>query len=160
MPPKQARLLERREGRESGVQRNADHVTVAAGAIWREDGRLLVSRRPEGKRHAGFWELPGGKVEPGESVLEALEREAREELAVEVHADREFARVTHDYGDLVVTLVGVHARHLRGEPRAVEVADFRWVLPEELAELRFPAANAALLAGTSLRLPAGLFAAR
>lgn len=119
-------------------------VVVAAGLIWGADGRVLVSQRPEGSSHAGKWELPGGKLEPGETAGEALVRELREELDVEVQAGPEFGRVVHDYPELTVTLVGLHALHVRGKPRAVEVADFAWVEPNRLLSLTFPEANTRL----------------
>ncbi len=120
------------------------HILVAAGLIWREDGMVLISRRPEGGPHAGCWELPGGKVEPGETVAEALAREIMEELGVVVQPGKEFNRVTHEYPKLTVTLVGLHARYVGGEPRAIEVAEWKWVHPGELPEFNYPEANSKL----------------
>jgi mutator protein MutT len=122
------------------------HILVAAGLIWRKDGMLLISRRPDGGSHAGCWELPGGKVEPGETIAEALEREIMEELRVTVEAGPEFNRVTHDYPSLRVTLVGLHAKYLAGEPQALEVAEWKWVKPEDLRSFNYPAANERLFA--------------
>lgn len=122
------------------------HITVAAGLIWGTDGRLLVSQRPEGGSHAGKWELPGGKLEPGESPDDALIRELREELGIEVISGGEFGRVTHDYPQLTVTLIGLHALHTGGAPQTLQVADFRWTDPDELTSLTFPEANARLFA--------------
>ena len=62
-------------------------VIVAAAALVRDDGRLLLAQRPEGKTMAGLWEFPGGKVEAGESPQAALKRELREELSVDVAED-------------------------------------------------------------------------
>ncbi|MCB2211233.1 8-oxo-dGTP diphosphatase MutT [bacterium] len=120
------------------------HILVAAGLIWRDDGMILISQRPQGGSHAGCWELPGGKVESGETVAQALEREIREELGVEVAAGPEFNRVTHEYAELTVTLAGLHARYVNGEPQALEVADWRWVRADELMHYEFPAANTRL----------------
>lgn len=119
-------------------------VQVAAGLIWRADGHVLISRRPEGGRHAGDWELPGGKLETGESPPEALVREIREELAITVEAGPEFHRVAHDYGDLVVLLIGLHARYSAGSPRCLGVSEWRWISPADLPEYTFPAANTRL----------------
>ncbi len=121
-------------------------VTVAAGLIWRSDGLLLVSQRPEGGPHAGKWELPGGKLEPGEIPAQALVREVKEELGIRVEAGPEFGRVVHDYPSLRVALIGLHARFTTGKPVKLGVADFRWVRPEDLLELQFPEANARLFA--------------
>ena len=59
-------------------------VEVAAAVLERPDGSFLMARRPEGKAYAGWWEFPGGKLEAGESACQALERELREELGIEV----------------------------------------------------------------------------
>jgi len=59
-------------------------VDVAVGVLLRSDGRFLLTSRPEGKVYAGYWEFPGGKLEPGESVAAALARELHEELGIEV----------------------------------------------------------------------------
>src|SRR5882672_9870343 len=74
-------------------------VIVAAAALVRGDGRLLLAQRPEGKPMAGLWEFPGGKVEAGESPQSALARELREELSIEVaENDMEaFAFASHAY---------------------------------------------------------------
>ena len=60
-------------------------VDVAAAVIEREDGSFLLAQRPPGKAYAGYWEFPGGKVEAGESVAEALRRELHEELGIDVN---------------------------------------------------------------------------
>ncbi|GBE30164.1 MAG TPA: (deoxy)nucleoside triphosphate pyrophosphohydrolase [Bacteroidetes bacterium] len=120
------------------------HYLVAAGLIWRTDGQVLISRRLDSSAHAGCWELPGGKVEEGETVSQALVREIQEELAVVIEAGTEFNRVTHDYGSYTVTLVGLHARFIGGEPQALGVAEWRWIDPAEMLTFTFPPANTRL----------------
>lgn len=61
-------------------------VDVAVGVLLRPDGRFLLTSRPVGRVYAGYWEFPGGKLEPGESVEQALVRELREELGLEIGA--------------------------------------------------------------------------
>ena len=131
------------------------HLTVAAGLIWRADGLILISQRMPGSTHAGKWELPGGKLEPGETPFQCAVREIEEELAVKVEAGPEFARVTHDYGDKIITLIGIHVRYLEGDPQCLGVADFRWVTPEELQKLPFPEANARLFSSDWQHAPEG-----
>jgi 8-oxo-dGTP diphosphatase len=70
--------------REGGPDRPL--VQVAVGVLIRKDGQFLLTSRPQGKVYAGYWEFPGGKLEPGETVEQALRRELHEELGITVHA--------------------------------------------------------------------------
>jgi len=65
---------------------NRSIVEVVCGVLTQPDGRFLLAQRPEGRIWAGFWEFPGGKIEPGESPAEALSRELLEELGIEVRS--------------------------------------------------------------------------
>jgi 8-oxo-dGTP diphosphatase len=109
-------------------------LLVAAGAFVRE-GRLLLTRRPEGDALAGFWELPGGKVEPGETPEAALQREWREELGVEVAGFEPFAFASGSLNGRHVTLLVFIVRALAGEPSPVGVAELRWATPDEAGTL-------------------------
>jgi len=123
-------------------------VDVAIALVWR-DLRLLISRRRQGEHLAGFWEFPGGKIEGGETPAAAAEREVLEEVGVVVHAEHERALITHEYADRVVCLHPVDCRFQSGEAKAIEVAEVRWVRPSELSSLKFPPANATLIAELS-----------
>ncbi|RTZ80514.1 MAG: hypothetical protein DSZ01_02110, partial [Gammaproteobacteria bacterium] len=79
-------------------------IEVAAGVLQDAAGRVLLARRPEGVHQGGLWEFPGGKVEPGESVRQALERELEEELGIGIKACRPLIRVGHRYADRNVVL--------------------------------------------------------
>ena len=94
------------------------------------DGRLLLARRPSGKRHAGLWEFPGGKFLPGETPLEAARRELSEELAVEAISLGALLHAAPDPGSPFV--IEFHAVEIRGEPLALEHEALAWVLPDEL----------------------------
>jgi 8-oxo-dGTP diphosphatase len=107
-------------------------IRVVAAVIERE-GRLLLCRRPEGKRHAGLWELPGGKLLPGESVEEAARRELSEELAVEVLAVGECLLKVPDPGSAFV--VEFHPVKISGDPEALEHEALGWFRPDELEGL-------------------------
>lgn len=113
------------------------HFHVTAGLIWR-DGKLLITRRPEGSHLAGYWEFPGGKQEAGETLEECLQREIREELAVEVEVDHRLIQVDHDYGTKSISLHVFQCSHLRGEPRPIGCDDMRWVDPKDLDDFRLP----------------------
>jgi 8-oxo-dGTP diphosphatase len=80
------------------------HTEVAVGILIRADGALLLSTRPEGKAYAGYWEFPGGKIEAGESVTEALRRELIEELGVTIGQAHEWKTTEHDYPHALVRL--------------------------------------------------------
>lgn len=121
-------------------------VDVAAGILWRE-GRLLAAQRPHGKPLAGFWELPGGKLEAGESPAQALARELAEELGVTVREARFWRRTEHDYPErgIRVRLHFFHVPEFSGEPTAREGQALAWVTPEEAAALHFLPADADIL---------------
>ena len=109
---------------------DANAIRVVAAVVER-DGRLLLCRRPEGKRHAGLWEFPGGKLHPGEAVADAARRELAEELAVEVLAVGERLLALPDPGSAFV--VEFYPVKIAGQPEALEHAELGWFRPEELA---------------------------
>ncbi len=80
------------------------HIDVAVAVIKREDGKVLFAERPPGKACAGEWEFPGGKVETGESVRQALDREIREELAISITQARPWITLSHQYPHASVLL--------------------------------------------------------
>lgn len=102
---------------------------------------MLVSRRHDHAHLGGLWEFPGGKLEPGETEAEALVRELREELGIEVEVGAAWGELIHDYDDRRVALSFWFAEVRRGSPRPLEVAEVRWVPVEELHALDFPGAD-------------------
>jgi 8-oxo-dGTP diphosphatase len=114
-------------------------LIVAAAVVIRE-GRALLARRPEGVHLAGHWELPGGKVEPGENPRDALGRELREELGVGSRVGAPFAFGDHAYDDRHVILLA-YAVELEGEPRPLGCAELGWFGAGEIARLRTPPAD-------------------
>ena len=119
-------------------------VRVAAAVIQRPDGQVLLAQRPPGKPYAGYWEFPGGKLEPGEAPVHALVRELREELGVDADVGPLRFHTTHDYGDRAVSLYFYESR-LRGTPRPLLGQQMRWVPRAELATLGFPPADTELI---------------
>jgi A/G-specific adenine glycosylase len=103
-------------------------------AVIRRRGKVLVARRPEGKLLGGLWEFPGGKREHGESLPACLRRELREELGVSAHVGREMGVFHHTYTHYRVTVHAFECQLRRGEPRALESDEIRWVRPRELAD--------------------------
>ena len=117
-------------------------MAVVAGAIGDGNGRWLLQKRPAGKRHAGLWEFPGGKVEPGETPLHALVRELNEELTIRVTAIAQpaVARAAASPGEgeraIVIHLYTIDA--WEGTPRPEPGAELGWFSAEEIAHLRLP----------------------
>jgi mutator protein MutT len=107
-------------------------IRVVAAVVGRGE-RLLVCRRPPHKRHGGLWEFPGGKCEPGESDVDAVRRELREELGVEATAvgEEDFAIVDPGSPFLIAFVPATIA----GEPTCHEHTALAWGTPEELARL-------------------------
>ena len=110
----------------------ADRKLVVAGLIIGEDGRVLITQRRADQSLPLQWEFPGGKVEAGEAPVAALVRELREEIGVEVAVGRIWDVLFHAYPAFDLVMLVYACRIVEGEPRAVEVADLRWVAPGDL----------------------------
>ena len=125
-------------------------MAVVAGAIGDGTGRWLLQKRPAGKRHAGLWEFPGGKVEPGETPLHALVRELNEELTIRVTAIAQpaVARAAAAPGEgeraIVIHLYTIDAWD--GTPQPEPGAELGWFAAEEIARLRLPPLDSQLAA--------------
>lgn len=117
-------------------------VTIVGAAILR-GGRVLAAQRAEPAALAGGWEFPGGKVEAGESDENALLRECREELAVDIELDRRLGTDIAVNGSAVLRVWT--ARIVGGEPVAVEHAELRWLSRAELATVAWLPADLPLV---------------
>jgi len=119
------------------VEQQAGIGDVAVGMILRQDGCLLLANRPRGKPYEGWWELPGGKLEPGEDALQALSRELHEELGITVTQATPWVTHVHVYPHATVRLAFCRVTAWEGEPRGMENQALRWVdpaLPPEVIE--------------------------
>jgi len=117
---------------------------VVAALIW--DGpKFMICQRPAHKARGLLWEFVGGKVEPGETKPQALIRECREELAVELTVGDVFMDVFHEYPDLTVHLTLFHAAIAHGIPQKLEHNDIRWIPVSQIPEYDFCPADKEIL---------------
>ena len=122
-------------------------LLVAACALIDRDGRVLLTRRPEGKKMAGLWEFPGGKMKPGETPEAALIRELHEELGIDVAANclAPFAFASHAYEGFHLLMPLFLCRRWRGTAVAREGQTLAWVRPDKLADYPMPEADRPLV---------------
>jgi 8-oxo-dGTP diphosphatase len=117
-------------------------MKVAVALIFDAKQRVLITLRPSHASHGGLWEFPGGKVEAGEKATEALVREIREEVGLEILDYQFLTDLVHDYGSKTVQLFFYQVNVFRGEAQCCESqADLRWVPLNELEQYSFPEAN-------------------
>lgn len=130
-------------------------VHVAVGVIIR-DGRVLIARRPDQVHQGGLLEFPGGKVEAGETVQQALVREIAEETGLQLIANtlEPVINIHHDYGDKRVFLDVWSTTKAAGEAYGREGQSIEWLLPLDLRDADFPAANRPII--RALQLPSQL----
>lgn len=107
-------------------------IRVVAAALFDPIGRVLIAQRPAGKALAGRWEFPGGKIDHGESERDALARELREELGIDVKAAERMLELRHEYPERHVALCMWRVREYRGVPEPRDGQALKWVRPEEL----------------------------
>ena len=118
---------------------------VVAALIWDGD-RFMICQRPAHKARGLLWEFVGGKVEAGETGEQALIRECREEIDVELSVGDVFREVLHEYPDLTVHLTLYNASIAQGTPRKLEHNDIRWITPDEIPDYDFCPADVEILA--------------
>lgn len=123
-------------------------VLVVAVALIDPDGRILIAKRPEGKKLAGLWEFPGGKVDPGETPERALIRELQEELGVDTRASclAPIGFASHAYDDFHLLMPLYVCRVWQGTPTGKEGQELAWVRPARLGDYPMPPADIPLVA--------------
>lgn len=116
-------------------------VDVVGAVIANERGEILCAQRSARMSQPGLWEFPGGKIEPGESPPESLQREIREELGCEIEVGDLVADITHGYPAVTVRLITYHARLTGGSPTPAEHAQLLWLPVSELDRLDWAPAD-------------------
>jgi 8-oxo-dGTP diphosphatase len=126
---------------------------VVAGVLVDGAGRILIAQRPPGKHLAGQWEFPGGKLEPGESAVAALERELQEELGIAVDAAsfEALIRIPWRYNDREMLLEAIVVGAWTGEPQALDASAIEWADPHHIDAARLAPADRPIL--EAARLP-------
>ena len=119
-------------------------VEVVAALIWRE-GEFLICQRPANKARGLLWEFVGGKVEAGETCEQALIRECREELDIEIAPGELYWEGVHEYPDLIVRLYLFSATIAKGEPKRLEHNALQWISPSEISNYSFCPADEPVL---------------
>jgi A/G-specific adenine glycosylase len=129
----------------SAPRARAPHKQIGVAVIWNAQNQILIDRRRQEGLLGGLWEFPGGKLEPNETVEQCIQREIREEMAIEIEVGAHLITIDHAYTHFHVTLNVHHCRHLSGEPQPLECDELRWVEVSELEQFAFPAANVKII---------------
>ena len=119
-------------------------VHVAVGVI-KKANLIFIAKRHDEQHQGGKWEFPGGKVEAGETVTQALARELNEEVGIEVKSSTPFLEIHHDYPDKSVHLDIHVVEEFDGQARHLEGQDHKWVTISDLNNYEFPAANVVII---------------
>ncbi len=119
-------------------------VEVVAALIW-EKGKFMICQRPAHKSSGMLWEFVGGKVENGETMEQALIRECREELGINVTVGEIFDESVHQYPDITVHLTLFNASIEQGIPQKLEHNDIKWISRDEISKYNFCPADIELL---------------
>lgn len=130
---------------------NGDYLHIAVAVIEDCDGAILIAKRHEHLHQGGCWEFPGGKVEYGEAIAKALDRELEEELGIHVIKAHPLIRIPYHYPDRNVLLDVWRVTQFEGDVMGVEGQVIKWVRPERLSEYTFPPANTPII--NAARLP-------
>ena len=117
---------------------------VVAALIW-DENRFLACQRPAHKARGLLWEFVGGKVEAGETMQEALKRECKEELDINVTVKDKFMEVIHEYPDMLIRLTLFHCTIPEGFPKALEHNDLKWIHPGQTDGFDFCPADTDIL---------------
>lgn len=126
------------------AKKKTPHYHIGA-AIIRKNGKILITQRPLDGLLGGLWEFPGGKVDLNETLEECVEREIREELAINITVGQKLISVDHAYSHFSITLHCFYCTHRSGRIKKIGVSDYRWVGVDELDQFAFPKADRIVL---------------
>ena len=116
-------------------------INVVAAVIRDEEGRILITQRNLKKAQGGLWEFPGGKIEPNETREEAIVREIKEELDIDIKCDKYLDEKIFNYPEKDINLIALECTKLSGEIRLLEHESYAWVKETELKDYEFAPAD-------------------
>ena len=121
------------------------HKRIGVAVISNQQGKILIDRRKDEGEMAGLWEFPGGKIEPGETIEECIEREIKEELDIKIIVGGRLTTITHAYQTFNITLYVHECQHVGGVPLPLECQEICWVEPAQMNRYKFPQANTQII---------------
>lgn len=116
-------------------------INVVAAVIKNSEGKVLIAKRCLKKDQGGLWEFPGGKIEPNETKEHAIEREIKEELCIDVKANKYLSEKEFIYPNKTINLIAIECIYLFGTINPTEHEDLKWVSKEELNNFEFAPAD-------------------
>ena len=116
------------------------HYDIAVGIIWNEK-KILITKRRENGLLGGLWEFPGGKIKPNELSEECIIREIKEELNIQVDVQKKIHKIKHAYSHFSITMHAYNCQFIKGNPKLLGCADFKWISPKDIQKFPFPKAN-------------------
>ena len=116
-------------------------VNVVAGVIKNEEGKILITQRNLKKAQGGLWEFPGGKIEPNETKENAIVREIKEELDIDIQVENYLSEKVFNYPEKDINLIALECKKVNGDIKLLEHEDYRWIDSSELDNFEFAPAD-------------------
>lgn len=116
-------------------------VNVVAGVIKNEEGKILITQRNLKKAQGGLWEFPGGKIEPNETKENAIVREIKEELDIDIQVENYLSEKVFNYPEKDINLIALECKKVSGDIKLLEHEDYRWIDNSELGNFEFAPAD-------------------
>lgn len=116
-------------------------INVVAAVIMNEEDKILITQRNLKKAQGGLWEFPGGKIEPNETREDAIVREIKEELTIDIKVDEYFDENVFNYPEKDINLIALKCSKINGNIELVEHEDYKWVASSELENFEFAPAD-------------------
>ena len=120
-------------------------INVVAGVIKDEKGKILITQRNLKKAQGGLWEFPGGKIEPNETREDAIVREIKEELDIDIQVEKYLAERVFNYPEKDINLIALECKKINGDVKLLEHEDYRWIDNSELGNFEFAPADSFII---------------